>query len=654
MKGCTIVARFVEGNAITLIWIAVGLILAATTLDILNAGASANVEAAQQLIDKQQYQQAMTYVDKALNFNPFREPAYLERGKIRKSQLRFKDSFESYSCALLINPNNFTARSARAAVANKLHLYRDAIEDLNKVVAINKNVVTTQEIADRAYAYYSIGDFKRALSDYDWALTLDPCNYKWQFSRALCLIGAKQHSKALQAFSTMVSMDPENNEVLGMRGYCRNLLNDKQGALKDFNLVLEREPDSSRWYQHRACLRLSMNNKKQALLDYSRASELEPGNAETQEQVLRLALDLKDYQTALVSYNRLSLLPNFQTSYDQLYGRARILILLGSYEKAICDLNGALKLKEDCDCVYLLAFCHSQLGDMAQARECLTVASQSSHHTASALLHQARIESSLGEDVSAVDHLSQALLLEPSNTAALVARGRLYQKREQWLSAREDFSKALTNAAADKEVSERVAVCNKKIEQNAHVSIVLPRSVNIDLTKFTMAQLRDNGERYYRQGNKSQACFCFKEIVRRNPGDIDSQRNLAHCLNDDHVAAIEAFERLAAVSKLTSADIIAYSVALAGERQFDRAIQLLEQAREVEPGNSSLSIELVKLLASAGKKDEAIALCSASICQQGIQRQNGPLQDLYVSLCHENRNEDHLKTEPLATPETDG
>jgi tetratricopeptide (TPR) repeat protein len=468
------------------------------------------------------------------------------------------------------------------------------------------------------------------------------------------LIGAKQHSKALEAFSTMFCMDPENSEVLGMRGYCRSLLNDKHGALNDFNLVLEREPDSSRWYQHRACLRLSMNNKKQALLDYCRASELEPGNAETQEQVLRLALDLKDYQRALVSYNRLSLLPNFQSSYEQLCGRARLFILLGSYEKAISDLNRALKLKKEGDCVYLLAFCHSQLGDMAQAREYLTVASQSSPRTAKALLHQARIESSLGEDVSAVDHLSQALLLEPSNTAALVARGRLYQKREQWLSAREDFSKALTNAVADKEISESVAVCNKKIEQNAHISIVLPRPTNVDLTKFSIAQLRDNGERYYRQGNKSQACWYFREIVRRNPGDIDSQRNLAHCLNEDHFAAIVAFEQLAAVSKLTSDDIIAYSAALAGARQFDRAIQLLEQAREVEPGNSCLSIELVKLLASAGKKDEAIALCSASIRQQGIQRQKGPLQDLYVSLCHENRRSAHLQAEPLVRPETDG
>lgn len=654
MKGCAVVARFVEGNAITFIWIAVSLILAATTLDILNAWASADVEAAQQLIDRQKYQQAMQYVDKALNVNPFCELAYIERGRIRESQLRFRDSFESYSCSLLINPNNAETRSARATVANKLHLYRIAIEDLNKIFSCNSSVVTVEQYADRAYAYYCIGDYKSALSDYDRALTLDACNYRWQFSRALCLIGAKQYSDALDAFSTMVSMDPENTEVLGMRGYCRKLLNDKCGALKDFNLVLKREPDSSRWYQHRACLRLSMNNKKQALLDYCRASELEPGNAETQEQVLSLALDLKDYKRALASYNRLSLLPNFQCSYDQLSGRARILILLGSYEKAICDLNRALKLKREPDCLYLVAFCHSQLGDKSKAREYLTVASQSNPQTATSLLHQARIESSLGEDVSAVDHLSQALLLEPNYTAALVARGRLYQKREQWLSAREDLSRALTNTVADKEIRERVAVCNKKIEQNAHVSIVLPRSTNIDLTKFSMAQLLDYGERYYRQGNKSQACCCFKELVRRNPGDIDSHRNLAHCLNENHVAAIEAFERLAAVSKLTSDDIIAYSVALAGERQFDRAIQLLEQAREVDPGNSCLSIELVKLLASAGKKDEAIALCSASICQQGIQRQNGPLQDLYVSLCHENRQSKHLQAQPLVRPETDG
>lgn len=656
LKKYEVISSFISKNAIHYVWIAVCLVTLASTFDLLRAFSISKTEEATKLIGQEKYQEALNSATLAIQCNPFSAKAYLARGRALAKQLRLKQAYESFNSALALSANDLLALDQRASIALKLNRPKVAVEDLSKIISTAPEQVAAYQYGNRASAYTRLGDYKKALADYDKALKLEPTNYSLQLGAALCLTADKQYARALKTYTELHNMEPDNNEVLMQKGFCRQCLGDKKGALNDFNRAIKNDSTTARWFTYRADLLTELNQPDLACDDFISAANLEPNNEASQYTAAKSCKVLKRQALALHFYDRLSQLPNFRTSFEKLSERASLNINVGNYKTALSDLSSALKLKQDPQSLYQQAICYSHLNQPKLAKAAAESATNLSAPTAKAFLYQGQIEALLGDTTSAIDHYSQALNLDPSNTRALTERGNLYLKREQWASASKDFKKTIELGESNKIANSGLAICAQMLGKNAKISIVLPKSFDVDLTKLSPEKLAKDGYAQYHEGNNDIAALYFAELIARNPNDLEMRRYLAHSLAraHNHSQAIAAFTVLSQGNKLNTQDKLAYAKELAASSQFDNAIKIIEELRAENPGSTSYSYELAQLLAASGQNKKAMALCASSLARTGSTAEHKNLENLFQSL-----NSDQNKpTKPVDNsqpkPETEG
>jgi len=658
LKKYDAISNFIARNAVQYVWMAVCLITLASTVDLLRAFSISKTDEATKLISAEKYQEALNSATMAVRCNPFSAKAYLARGRALAKQLRLKEAFECFNNSLTLAANDPLALDQRASLALKLNLPKTAIADLSKIIATTPEQVATYQFGNRAAAYMKVEEYKKAVADYEKALLLEPTNYGLQLGLALCLTADKQYAKALKTYIVLHNMEPDNNEVLMQKGFCRQCLGDKQGALNDFNRAIKNDSSTARWFSYRADLYSQLNQPQLACTDLIAAADLEPKNETAQFAAAKACKALKRQALALRFYDRLSQFPNFRASFEKLSERAALNIEAGNYQTALEDLTSAVKLKVEPELLYQQAICYSHLGQSRLAKTACENATKYSAPTAKAFLYQAQIESLLGDTISAINHYTQAISLEPNNSKALSERGKLYLKREQWASASKDFKKAQELGNADNKVHQGLIISAQMLGKNAKVSLDLPKAFDIDLKKLSRENLIKDGYTQYQQGNNTIAAMYFAELVARDPNDLEMRRYLAHSLAraHNHSEAIATFAVLARSNKLNPEDKLSYAKELAASSQFDNAIKVVEELRNENPNSTSYSYELAQLLAASGQNKRAIALCASSLAQStpkaNLEHKN--LENLYRAL----NNEQNKPAKPVDNsqikPETEG
>ncbi len=647
-----IVSAFIAKNAVPFVWMGVCIITIASTFDLVRAFSIQKTEEAANLITQEKYQEALASATLAVRSNPFSAKAYLERGRALAKQLRLKEALECFNSSLALNKNDEVALDERASVALKLKLPKVTISDIDQLESMAPPELKAYQVGNRAIAYFSVGEYRKAQADYDRALAMDPTSYSLQLSRAFCLAQDQKYAQALSALDALAKMDPDNNEVLTQRGYCKQRLNDKKGALADYNLAIKRDNTTARWFAYRAGLFMEMQQPENALPDYIKAADLEVDNESAQYTVAKLCGTLHQPKLALKYYDRIAQFPNFRHAFNKQFERANLNLANGNYQSALVDFTNALKVKKDPETLYLQALCFGHLGQRKAALTAMEAATKLSAPTSKAYLYQAQIAASLGQNISAVHNYSQVLRLEPRNVKALTARGKFYLAQQQWGSAEADFKRVLAISSSNGDVTKGLAQATSMLGKRAKMSLDLPKIFAVDLKKLSDEQIAKDGYKYFSDGEMIKAAYYFTEAVQRKPNDLELRRLLAHSLaaSGSHSDAIATFALLAQANALKANDKITYAREMGAVGQYETAIKVVEELNAANP--KQYSYELAKLLSASGQDEKAMTVC-ASAMQQASQTERQQLESLYQSLSSEKTKAAHApKAQPK--PETEG
>lgn len=640
-------------------WAAAGLITVAASCDFLRGFALTKCNEASVNLGKEQYIEALASATTATRANPFLAKAYFLRGQSLTKMLRYKEALECFNSGLTLDKDNLQALDERAAVALKLKKSEITISDISRIIELAPDQVTAFQIGNRAIAYFNSGEYRKALNDYDRALKMEPSSYSLQLSRAFCLTQDMQYAEALKACAALLQMDPDNNEVLTQQGYCKQQLGDKTGALNDFSLAIKKDPGSARWLTYRAGLYMTMGASEKALQDYCRAADRDLGNETAQYTAAKLCRTLKRNSDAVKYYERVSHFANFRTSFEKQLERAQVNLDQGNYNVALKDLLRVERIKSTGQILFMQAICYSHLKQNKTARDTMAEAVKLAGDSTAALLNRAEIEAVLGDNISAIDHYSQVLRIEPGNAEALMKRGQFYQKRSQWASAGQDFKRAIALGNKSTAAKTGLATCIQKLGDGARVSLNLPVAFNVDMVKLDVATLNRDGLKQFQQGNHAIAALYFTELARRDPDNLTTRRYLAHSLagGGSHHEAVVAFHALGSV-KLDSRDKLVYARSLAAIRQYENAIELVASLdKAAANGDTQYRFELAKLLSASGQNDKAIAICGDSLQQSSSHSRE--LANLYQSLKNDSNKNDSSKKldtndKTQSKPETEG
>lgn len=169
--------------------------------------------------------------------------------------------------ALALEPTSTPLLKARAGVKGRLKDWDGMIADLN--VLLEKG---GREKADhlllRSLARQEKADLVGALADLNEALKLDPDDSGFVLQRrARILLSLGEWDRAILDFDKALELEPLDPAALRGRAIARTRKGDEPGALADMNKAIERDPNSYEGYFGRADIHLTGLRYEKALED---------------------------------------------------------------------------------------------------------------------------------------------------------------------------------------------------------------------------------------------------------------------------------------------------------------------------------------------------------------------------------------------------
>ena len=120
--------------------------------------------------------------------------------------------------------------------------------------AIEAGVLTRLGLAmafhNRGVAFHQLGDYQRAIQDYDTGLRYQPTDaYVDYTNRGRAYVGLNQHQRAIEDFNTALSLNAGFAEAYFERGLAYQAVGDTARAAQDFAQALALDPGNPEYRQ---------------------------------------------------------------------------------------------------------------------------------------------------------------------------------------------------------------------------------------------------------------------------------------------------------------------------------------------------------------------------------------------------------------------
>ncbi|WP_421724792.1 tetratricopeptide repeat protein [Bauldia sp.] len=198
--------------------------------------------------------------------------------------------------------------------------YIDALALIN--CALESKPGNAKLIYERARTHQKVGQFQRAVTDYDVVLSMDNPLPRWWVSRGLALAGLGEKEEAIRSFDQAIKLGPgdpsgyyargsllasmgdllaalsdldkaidvaevasERVEIKETRGIVRAALGDYEGGIEDYTSILSVVPGHAPTLEKRGSAYAAIGRNKEAIADYERALEIDPDNEDIRESL---------------------------------------------------------------------------------------------------------------------------------------------------------------------------------------------------------------------------------------------------------------------------------------------------------------------------------------------------------------------------------
>ena len=147
------------------------------------------------------------------------------------------------SKAIVLKDDFTEARLMRAEALTKMHQYKEAMEDIEAILAQNNE--DESALLLRGKIKEANGDTAGAETDYTHVTGLNPFNEQGFLYLGQLYIGQKKLTEAIALFDEAIELNPNFVQAYHERGRAKLLNGDKEGATEDMKKELELNPKES-------------------------------------------------------------------------------------------------------------------------------------------------------------------------------------------------------------------------------------------------------------------------------------------------------------------------------------------------------------------------------------------------------------------------
>ncbi|MEJ5311057.1 MAG: tetratricopeptide repeat protein [Anaerolineae bacterium] len=218
----------------------------------------------------------------------------------------------------------------------------------------------------RATIYLNMGEYDKAILEYNKALELDPAYVPAYYDRGLAFAQRQQYAQAIADFSQVLALNPQHADAYYNRGLVYARQNAFAEALADYDQALALHPEDPLIYNSRGNVYYKTKDYTRAMADYDQAIQLDATYADAYLNRGLTHAALEEYQRAIADYNQaLALNPENAIAYNY---RGQAYARLQQYARALEDYTQAITLDPN----YAVAYnnrglCHVRMGNHTQA-----------------------------------------------------------------------------------------------------------------------------------------------------------------------------------------------------------------------------------------------------------------------------------------------
>lgn len=286
------------------------------------------------------------------------------------------------------HPQDFEALQMLGILDAISRNFEAAIQWFNRALAVDEHNASC--LFNRANAFYEQGLMTKALADLELALALDPQNTVGLLTQGNVYFALQQSEKALMCFNKVLELEPTMAKALNNRGLALSALGQRTDALKSYALAIAHQPQYADAFNNLGILLMDLGHLEQSVQCFQAAIDLHPSSAQTHNNLGNAFNELQRYEDALLYFDAaIALKPNYAEAYSN---RASALEGLMRLDEAIQSCKTALTFNDS------LVMTHNKLAVFFKEQGKLT---------------------------PALDHLNQALLLQPDFFDAEINRGNV-------------------------------------------------------------------------------------------------------------------------------------------------------------------------------------------------------------------------------------
>lgn len=147
---------------------------------------------------------------------------------------------------------------------NNAYSVHEDIAACNTLIGLAEPDTISDLVRARGFAYYRLGDFHRADSDYKVAIRLNPRDSQSYLNRGLIFLDIGNYDEAAANFTRAHELDPKNPWPLANRGITFAHKNNRARAERDFQTVRTIDPSNPVMLRGEALLRMTAGDMRGA------------------------------------------------------------------------------------------------------------------------------------------------------------------------------------------------------------------------------------------------------------------------------------------------------------------------------------------------------------------------------------------------------
>jgi tetratricopeptide (TPR) repeat protein len=229
---------------------------------------------------------------------------WVTKGNKKMNSENYKGAIKDFNFAIALDPNNADALLARDAVKKVLGETSNERSAEGEIkVSSGYSIPATAEAAVESAKWWVAegnkkirsGDYKRAIQDFNFAITIDPNNADALLARDAVKkvlgetsnersaegeikVNSANYMGAIQDWNKAIELDPSNDTYYKLRGGNKYKLEDYRGAIQDWNKAIELDPSNDTYYALRGGAKYILEDYRGVIQDLNKAIELNPSN----------------------------------------------------------------------------------------------------------------------------------------------------------------------------------------------------------------------------------------------------------------------------------------------------------------------------------------------------------------------------------------